>query len=160
MGSRELDAGSGKEARRASLATSSEGFKIYVTREAGARMEAKRHPLEADGFEVRIDRQDGRVHLSLFGELDVGRREQFQVGLRQARDSGSDGLVIDLSGLTFIDSTGLGLIISAWSDSKREGSSFEMVPGSADQVRRTLALTGIDKFIPLASDGDGRPTLS
>ena len=120
-------------------------------------MEGERHPLEADGFELRIDRREGRVHLSLFGELDVGHRDQFQVGLKRARDGTSDGLVIDLSGLTFIDSTGLGLIISAWTEAKREGFALEMVPGSADQVRRTLALTGIDRFIPLAGDGDGRP---
>ena len=122
-------------------------------------MARKQHPLAADGFEFRVDRRDGRVHLSLFGELDVARRDQFQVGLRRARDASSDGLVIDLSGLTFIDSTGLGLIISAWTESKREGLSLEMVPGSAEQVRRTLALTGIDRFIPLAGESDGQTTL-
>lgn len=120
-------------------------------------MEVERHPLDTEGFEVRIDRQEGRVHISLFGELDVGCRDQFQAGIKRARSGGGHGLVIDLSGLTFIDSTGLGLIISAWSESKREGFSLEMVPGSADQVRRTLALTGIDRFIPLAGDGYGRP---
>lgn len=120
-------------------------------------MQGEQHPLAADGFESRIDRRDGRVHLSLFGELDVGRRDQFQVAFRQARDGKSDGLVIDLSGLTFIDSTGLGLIISAWTEAKREGFVLEMVPGSADQVRRTLALTGIDRFIPLAGESEGRP---
>lgn len=119
-------------------------------------MDGERHPLAADGFELRIDRRDGRVHLRLFGELDVGRRDQFQVGLRRARDGSSDRLVIDLSGLTFIDSTGLGLIISAWTESKRDGFALEMVPGSADQVRRTLALTGIDRFIPLADESAGR----
>jgi len=122
-------------------------------------MQGEQHPLAANGFEFRIDRRDGRVHLSLFGELDVARRDQFQVGLRRARDGGGDRLVIDLSGLTFIDSTGLGLIISAWTESKREGLALEMVPGSADQVRRTLALTGIDRFIPLAGDSGDRPAL-
>jgi anti-sigma B factor antagonist len=120
-------------------------------------MDGNQHPLAADGFEVRIDRRDGRVRLSLFGELDVGRKDQFQVGLRRARDGSTDGVVIDLSGLTFIDSTGLGLIISAWTESKRDGFALEIVPGSADQVRRTLALTGIDRFIPLAGESDGRP---
>src|SRR5215210_1012842 len=114
-------------------------------------METPRQPA-AKGLDVRVDREDGRMRLSLFGELDIGHKERFEAGMKEAHKDGHDALVLDLSGVSFIDSTGLGLLISAWHESKRRGLELEVLVGNAAQVRRTLSLTGIDRFIPLVDE--------
>lgn len=120
----------------------------------------KRGPARtANDLDVRIDGQNGRIQLSVFGDLDIGHRERFEAGMKEAHKGGYETIVIDLSGVTFIDSTGLGLLIAAWKDSRKRGLELEVLLGEATQVRRTLSLTGVDRFIPLVDAGES-PTVS
>jgi anti-sigma B factor antagonist len=50
-------------------------------------------------------------------------------------------VVLDLSGLRFVDSQGLGLLLSLRNDAKRNGHSLTLVRGPA-VVQRVFALTG------------------
>ena len=67
-------------------------------------------------------------------------------------------MVIDLSDVTFIDSTGLRSILRYWNDVRGRGFELAIVPGSA-QVQRVLTATGVDKVLPTveasASAGNG-----
>jgi anti-sigma B factor antagonist len=118
-------------------------------------MERAQQMPAAKGLDVRIDHEGGRMRLSVSGDLDIGHKERFEAGLKEAHKDGCNQIVIDLSGVTFIDSTGLGLLITAWNESKRRGLELEVMLGEATQVRRTLSLTGVDRFIPLVDASDG-----
>lgn len=106
--------------------------------------------------ELTVDlREDGdRSVLALTGELDLD-----SVGtLRQrARDQVSAGtsraLALDLAGLTFIDSSGLGLLIDLRRLAMGAGMTFELLnvpPGPA----RVIAIAGLTETFGLSpSDG-------
>jgi anti-sigma B factor antagonist len=57
-------------------------------------------------------------------------------------------LVVDVSALEFIDSTGLGVILGAMRR-LREGGGALRIAGAAGTVRRVLEITDLDKVIPL-----------
>jgi anti-sigma B factor antagonist len=68
-------------------------------------------------------------------------------------DSGQP-LIVDLNRVTFIDSTGLGVLVSAARRAAARGGSLHAVC-SRPQTRKLLWLTGVDRRIPLTATVDG-----
>jgi anti-sigma B factor antagonist len=76
------------------------------------------------------------------GELDLATAPVLDAQLRRVRDAGGDKLVVDLRGLTFIDSTGVQLLLHWGTWAARSGRAFSLIPG-ADRVQMVFALTGV-----------------
>src|SRR4029077_20908702 len=71
------------------------------------------------GLEVSVEQPSaGLLVISPIGELDLSNRDLFLYAVEQARADPATALVIDLSGLTFMDSSGLRVLIDAWNESK------------------------------------------
>jgi anti-sigma B factor antagonist len=86
--------------------------------------------------------------LALSGELDVAGATDAQkrlLGLELRRGS---ELVLDLSGLTFLDSTGIRLILQASEHARMRGAGFVVVRPPA-KVMRVLELVGLDEQLYL-----------
>ena len=93
-------------------------------------------------------RQEGRARvLKLSGELDVASSDALERAVEESSDY--DRLVIDLSDLEFIDSTGLSVLVAAHQQSVADGREFGVVQGPA-QVQRLLALTGLEQRLTVA----------
>ena len=76
------------------------------------------------------------------GEIDLASVTVLDVKLRELRDNGFDHLVVDLRDVTFMDSTGLRLILG-WDDQSRtEGLDFELIRGTP-VVQRLFEITGV-----------------
>src|SRR5215213_5309198 len=84
-------------------------------------------------------------HVQLFGELDVAARPQADAIIRLVNGNRAD-LVLDLSGLTFIDSTGLRMIVELARRSERDGKPLSVVEGGS-AVRDVLRISGIDTLL-------------
>lgn len=86
-----------------------------------------------------------RLHPS--GELDMlladELRKEWLPAVERHRP---DCLVIDLSGVTFMDSSGLGLIVAMHKLQKQHGGSV-VLTAPQRLVRRVLAISGIDRVI-------------
>jgi anti-sigma B factor antagonist len=67
--------------------------------------------------------------------------------LRHQRRSGFRTLVLDLSELTFMDSTGLHLVMRWTNASAQDGFAFEVEPGPP-AVMRVFALAGMTHGLP------------
>ncbi len=80
--------------------------------------------------------------LTVSGELDVASSPGLEREL--AKLHGAATVVVDLRGLTFIDSTGLGVLVREHQHAKARGSRFGLVCGNG-QVHRLLSLTGLDE---------------
>jgi anti-sigma B factor antagonist len=95
--------------------------------------------------------EDGRVVLSLDGELDLATAEL----LEQAMDALPDEpmVVLDLERLKFIDSTGLRGVLAALERCRERGQEFAITPGS-QQVQRLLGVTGVGKHLRIVAAGD------
>ena len=97
-------------------------------------------PLEPE-FEVDVIEESRGTVVTVSGELDVASSQVLEQELTKLR--GTATLIVDLRGLTFIDSTGLGVLVRAHQVAKEQSCRFGLVRGEG-QVNRLLALTGLD----------------
>ena len=84
--------------------------------------------------------------VSVSGELDLYTAERVRSGIDEADAVGADTVVIDLSEISFIDSTALGVLVQ---ESKRlEGRGHSLVLVTNDpRTRRVLEVTGLDRVL-------------
>ena len=104
--------------------------------------------LRRDGgvLAVEIDRDgDGRTVLQLYGEFDLASVATFEAGLARA-EAELGPLLIDLSGLEFIDSTGLSQLLTAHARAESDGRELAFLKGPPS-VEKILRLTGIDEIL-------------
>ncbi len=89
-------------------------------------------------------REEGeQVRIALDGELDLTSALTFDEEIRRAEERRPEVLVIDLSRLKFLDSTGLRLIMSAQARAKARGHRLAIVEGG-DAVQRIFRLAGVN----------------
>jgi anti-anti-sigma factor len=96
---------------------------------------------------IQVHTEGDLYLISLVGELDMSNTEALDAELQRAEESSAGRIVLDLSGLEFIDSSGLELLVIARRRSD-DADRFRIRPGR-DQVTRLLALTRIDEFLQL-----------
>jgi anti-anti-sigma factor len=82
----------------------------------------------------------------LIGELDVAVIDHLSTRLRELRKEGYP-VRLDLSGLEFIDSSGIQEIIREMSDARRDGWDLGIDGPMTDQVARTVDLVGARAFL-------------
>ena len=95
--------------------------------------------------------EERRAVLRLRGELDVSSSPALEDEL--SRLGGASMIVLDLSDLEFIDSTGLGVLVKSHQRVRDEGGRLAIVEGSG-QVKRLLELTGLDQQLTLVASAD------
>jgi anti-sigma B factor antagonist len=81
----------------------------------------------------------GGTRLGLVGELDIAGADQLQTRLETIAQRG-DAVVLDLRRLQFIDSTGLGELVRAVSDARRDGRALELDASLSPQVQQLVDL--------------------
>ena len=86
--------------------------------------------------------------VALEGELDFGTAFDVEMRLEDAIRR-AQHLVIDLSRLTFIDSTGLGVLVEANQRARRDGVTLEIVPGPR-AVQQVFAVSGLLEALPFS----------
>ncbi|NJQ04335.1 STAS domain-containing protein [Streptomyces lonarensis] len=86
------------------------------------------------------------------GEFDMDASEPLAEALTAALRSPSRGTLLDLSGLTFADSTLLGLLLSTVEDHREEGRALVIAGPFASSVWRVFTVTGVVSHLPLAAD--------
>jgi anti-anti-sigma factor len=107
-----------------------------------------------DSFFCETGRDGETVWVRPVGELDLDTAPRLEDELAAVHAAGAARLVLDLRGLTFMDSTGLRLVIR-WDGAAREqGFAFSIVPGS-DVVQRVIRLTGMDDQLTMADPPHG-----
>jgi anti-sigma B factor antagonist len=84
------------------------------------------------------------------GELDLGTVGAVRSALA-ARPPGCHRLVLDLSALTFFDTSGMRLVVETLQDARQRGTELAIVRGPED-VQRLFALAGMDDRLPFVDD--------
>jgi anti-sigma B factor antagonist len=92
-----------------------------------------------------------QVTVSLKGELDLSTVAKVEEELRRVESSDATLLVLDLSGLTFLDSTGLRAVITADERARAQGRRFVIVKGP-DAVQRVFAITRLEERLEMVDD--------
>jgi len=92
-------------------------------------------------FETR--ELEGRAHVTLRGELDLSTADKVERELFRIEETGPELVVLDLSELTFLDSTGLRMIVGADQRARQSDRRLTVVRGPAT-VQRVFEITKLD----------------
>ena len=104
-----------------------------------------------DILEVTTQDSGGQVTISLKGELDLSSVGKVQEELRRVEAEGPAVLVLDLSNLTFLDSTGLRTVVTADERARENGRRLVVVRGP-DAVQRVFAFTRLEERLEMVDD--------
>jgi anti-sigma B factor antagonist len=100
---------------------------------------------------VTIEQRGTAVHLSLTGELDISTAQRLEDDLRRIEAERPELVVLDLQGLSFMDSTGLRLLITADARAREDGRRLAIVQGN-EMVQRVMRLTRLDERLNIVED--------
>lgn len=91
--------------------------------------------------------------VAVTGELDVYTAPDLEVALNDLIQQGRSELVIDLSGVEFLDSTGLGVMVKALKWAREAGGSLRVV-ATADRITKVFTITGLVEVMSLSGSVD------
>ncbi|WP_375485644.1 STAS domain-containing protein [uncultured Jatrophihabitans sp.] len=100
-------------------------------------------------LDIRVTQADDRATVVINGELDEAATEPLKdIDLDHLSRSGCQDLAIDLGGVEFIDSSGIGALVGLRNRAAREGLSIR-IDQAPLHVRRTLTVAGLDGLLGL-----------
>lgn len=99
-------------------------------------------------FDLRVTERDGWAVVAVLGELDVASAPRLRQEMVSLASNGRALVVLDLHGVDFLDSTGLGVIVGALKRLRGLGGDLRLV-GGAPTVRKVFELTGLDAVLGL-----------
>jgi anti-anti-sigma factor len=102
-------------------------------------------------LEVSTRRNGTTLALRLAGELDISSAPEVEKALVDAERDRPEILVVDLRNLSFIDSTGLRIILSADARARGDGRRLMVVPGP-ERVHRVFLITLLDRRLEFLED--------
>jgi anti-anti-sigma factor len=110
--------------------------------------------MDRDEIEFKVDvggGRDGSV-VAPRGELDMATQGELRAAIEQQAARGA--VTLDLSGLRFLDTSGLRLILETAEASRREGFRFSVLPGNA-AVQRLFDVAGVTELVPFSEGREG-----
>jgi anti-anti-sigma factor len=103
---------------------------------------------------IHLDPQTATLAVS--GELDLASAPEFDAALTRTLDSPASSLIIDLSALEFIDSTGVRALLKGYERATGDGRRCSVVNGGP-QVSRILEMTGVDRQLKIPPGANVAP---
>jgi len=94
------------------------------------------------------DRVSGDFHvLELAGDIDVETARTLRAHIVDKFSQPTSRVVVDLSGVAFMDSSGLGALVSGWQLTREDGAF--RIAGANPVVQRVLSITGMEEVFAL-----------
>ena len=100
-------------------------------------------------LQVIVSSVDSQHEVRLAGELDMATAAQLRDELLRLCSDGAKMVTVDMTGLVFIDSTGLSVLISALKDLRQQGGDMALrspTPGT----RKVLEITGLTEVFAIS----------
>lgn len=99
-----------------------------------------------------VDYMNDHVVVRMKGDLDIVNSGDFKKWVvDHLIASGKKNIVLDMSNLNYMDSSGLGVIISIQKHCKLNGGSLSIF-GLNDQIRKLLELTSLDRILKIRNN--------
>lgn len=100
---------------------------------------------------------DGHVAVALYGEIDIATAPVMRDVLAKVASHAATGLTVDLSGVTFLDAAGLGMLVSASRSAQHLPGGLRLV-GVPARVLRLLRLTRLHRLASVPVRAAPEPT--
>lgn len=112
-------------------------------------------PYERPGFRVDVDVSAGNRLIRVFGEVDVASAPAVGRALQEAEVSAATSVVLDLSGVTFLDSAGIRVLMEAVLASRAGQKKLSVRRDYRPQVDRVLTIAGVIEALPYLAAAHG-----
>ena len=99
-------------------------------------------------MEFRTETADGQLVVTLSDMLTFDDHESFRGVVTAIVDSDAETAVLDLSGLTMIDSAGIGMLLLANDRSAKQGKTLRL-RGEQGHVAKDVELSRLEQLIPI-----------
>ncbi len=108
---------------------------------------------------MSLEIEESRLHpdivlLSFTGRITIGRNsQQIEWKVAELISSHTRKVIFDLSDVSFLDSTGVGIVVMCSGKLKKIGGQLRLC-GCSGVVDETLRMTGVDNIVPFHSNID------
>ena len=86
--------------------------------------------------------------ITVAGEVDLATSPELDTAIIAAVDAGATSVVIDLSDVSFMDSSGLGVIVRALKRCREAENDLDLIITN-ERVLKVFGITGLDQVIPI-----------
>jgi len=100
---------------------------------------------------VALDRSGVVATLRIAGDVTSASEGELMAGYTRAIDDGASAIILDFSGLEYMNSGGIGLLVTLLVRAQRGGVRL-LASGLSDHYREILALTRLDEAIEIHED--------
>jgi anti-sigma B factor antagonist len=110
----------------------------------------KLEPVQSEAVQLELSCRtdaDGNQVISVVGELDIATTEQAYAYISEVIDSWPTPVSVDLSGLTFCDASGLGVLAKIARHARQAGRQLKLTSVRPPQLK-IMRLTGLDGVFP------------
>jgi anti-sigma B factor antagonist len=108
----------------------------------------KRIPMD---FKISSERPGGTIGLvTVTGEIDVYTSPRVRSAMLELFEAGCTSLIVDLSNVDYLDSSGLGVLVAGLKRAREHGGEVHIVTSKV-RIMRVLEVTGLDKIFSISS---------
>ena len=90
--------------------------------------------------------REGEWILTVLGEIDVASSPRLRTELASVLERGARTIVLDLQAMSFIDSSGLGVLVGALKRLREQHGDDIVIRGLQESVRRVFEITGLTEL--------------
>jgi anti-sigma B factor antagonist len=98
---------------------------------------------------VQVQDVDGWTVVRASGDLDLTTAPRLREQVVQVVTGGQPSVILDLEGVDFVDSTGLGVIVGLLKRTRSQGGDLRLV-STRRSLQKVLELTSLDRALPLS----------
>jgi anti-sigma B factor antagonist len=108
-------------------------------------------PAVLASFDREPGAEPGEQRLRVVGEVDVASSPTMRARIAEMIDDGADTIVLDLTEMTFIDSSGLGVLVGALKRVRELDRKDLVLTGLQGPPRRVFEITGLTELFTIES---------
>lgn len=103
---------------------------------------------------IEIIENESEVNVKLIGEIDAHTAPEVREALLQSAEKNGMQMIIDLSEVSYMDSTGLGVFVGVFK-SLRANEGNLILTGMSDRLKRLFDITGLAEIMDISSGVEG-----
>ncbi len=104
--------------------------------------------MESSELKVTKELIGEETQIILSGEIDIYTSQTFKNELNEVISSSKGDIYIDCKDLSYIDSTGLGILVGALKEKRKENNDI-YISNLKDNIKKLFVITGLDKLFKL-----------
>ncbi|RSL29157.1 anti-sigma factor antagonist [Salibacterium salarium] len=99
-------------------------------------------------LDIQTEEKDDYTLVYVAGEVDAYTASQLRESLLPLTEKENGNVIVDLSSVDYIDSTGLGIFIGALKSSNSYNGTLKLI-GLNTRVKRLFSITGLDEVMDI-----------